>query len=237
MKLKSLFTLLSAAMLVSLLGVGTAFAAGDQATMVISNSFNAGMTFTLDGTAYTIAPGSGLVITVPAGKHTYAGNIPGWENASGTINLPAGQTFSLMARTGRIDSIFDAKGNVLDPSSFQYGLTWMEFWQGPAGNRLPVQAPTDGTSALVFEHYLGSSLDVDSGFNYIYSVLPYGRLELIKPATPVRYTVSAALISDKAQTGVNGVIGLAPGQVSALAFGLDSGGNMTITDLPASSLQ
>lgn len=208
---------------------------GGQATIVVANNFKVPMTFRVDSSSFTIQPGNGQIVTLSAGNHTYMGAVAGWEGVNGTISLPAGQTFSILARPGRIDSGFDVNGKPNDSRSLATGLTWVEWWQGPAGNRLPVQNPGSGAGALVLENYLGTSLNVTSGLNDVYNIAPFGRVELIKIASPVIFTISAALKSP--ETSLNGAINLAPGQISVLTLNLDGNGNLYKTLVPSGQFQ
>jgi hypothetical protein len=180
------------------------------------------MTFTLDGTSYTVPASTGqLALTVAPGTHTYVGTVQGWPSASGQIDLPAGQTCFFFARFGRSDSVVDQNGKPLDTSAYQYTLVFAMFWQGPAGNRLPVQAPSAGESALVFENNIAADVTLEVGPGVQYLIPAGGRLELLKLPSPVRFSAGAAW--SNWQSGVGGVAQMAgPGQVAALALSADT---------------
>jgi hypothetical protein len=144
------------------------------------------------------------------------GAIAGWPSVSGNIALPAGQTFSIAAHIGQFGQVFDAKGNVIDQSTYPSTLVFVELMWGPAGTKLPVQNPPAGYGALVLDNNMATDVTLVLGHDFQSTLPANGRLELIMLPTQVRFTASGALSSWESTN--NGVAELAAGQVTALAL-------------------
>jgi hypothetical protein len=104
MKSKPLVWVLYIVLALSLVSVTAASAQGGQAKLTVINYVGADMTFTLDGTVYTV-PGTGAVpgggqlsLTLAPGRHTYSGQVPGADGSNGEVDLTAGQTQILGGR-------------------------------------------------------------------------------------------------------------------------------------------
>jgi len=217
MKLRSLLSILSLVVALPLLSVSTVNAQAPQATFQISNSVNTAETFTIDGHAYSVpANGGQLAFEVTPGNHQYTGAIAGYPGISGSINLPAGQTFSIAADIGQFEQVFDAKGNVIDQSTYLSTLVFVELMWGPGGTKLPVQDPPAGDGALVLDNNMASDVPLILRHDFQTTLPANGRLEFILNPTQVRYTASGALSSWESTN--NGVAQLQAGQVTALAL-------------------
>lgn len=227
MKVKGLLSMLSLVMVVSLMGVTGASAAGG-ATVAVTNLATSDMTLTLDTTAHMIHAGGGqAAISVPAGSHTYKITIAGWPDNTGKVTLADGQTLSLAARMEKTGPVFDANGKVVDQSTFS--LIWVEYVTQPTGVRLPVQAIPSGHGSLVFDNYMGVNLTVDIGGDTVFIVPVDGRLQISAVSGPYRFTASAAIAG--AEATYNGVALVQTGKYTGLGFAED----MNIAKHPSSA--
>jgi hypothetical protein len=218
MKLKSVFSILSLVVVLSLLGVGSAYAQAADVTITVSNFGAAALAFTLDGKTTTIAGRGGqMVFPVKAGTHEYKGVMQGLPEASGKVDLKAGEVFSLAAHLENTGPVFDASGENLDQTAT--ALTWISFIQEPASTRAPLQPIPSGYGAIVFDNYLGAELMVDLGGDSVWHVPVQGRMQFDLPAGPYRVTASAAL-QNIGETN-NLIATVATGKYTGLGFNKD----------------
>jgi len=220
MKGKSLWLVVCIVLLLSLVTSAAAWAQAGQATLVIINFVGTPMTFTLDGTAYTVsgtdtAPDGGqLTLTLAPGKHTYSAHTPGSEGTNGDMELAAGQTQVLGARLQRLAAVVSPTGIVLEEPRdllvlFEASLT------PPAPAPAPVMAPLQpvpaGEGALVLVNYIGEELKIDIQ-GVVYTVPADNRLQVNLPPGQVSYSASAGL------SGINGTALVKAGEYSGLSF-------------------
>jgi hypothetical protein len=216
MKLSKVLPILILVLALPLLSVGAANAQNQQpATIMVSNSTNAALTLVIDGNSYTVGANGGQVaFAVTPGTHQYTATVAGSPSVSGSIDLAATQTFSIAAHIGQFGQVFDANGNEIDQSTYPSMVVFVEQTWGPGGTKLPVQNPTNGLGAVVFDNTMNSDVPMVLGHDFQVTLPANGRLELILPATQVRYTASGNLSSW--QSTNNGVANLLAGQVTGL---------------------
>jgi hypothetical protein len=232
MKLKSAFSILSSLMLVSLVGVMGASAAG-QATVVVSNVATSDMGFSWDGTNHNVPANSQIVLEVPTGNHTFKAAVQGWPDTSGKIDLAFGQTFSLANHLEKTGPVFDANGTVIN--QVEYAGAWIEFIQNDT-TRLAAQPVPAGYGGLVFENYIGTQLTVNLGGDTTWTVPVQGRVQFDLPAGEYRYTVSGT--QDGFSAGYNAIARVSAGQYTGLGFDRDLSQNesrVTKTQYPGTS--
>jgi hypothetical protein len=220
MKPKPLIWVLYIVLALSLVSVTAASAQGGQAKLIIINYVGADMTFTLDGTVYTVpgtgaVPGGGqLTLTLAPGRHTYSGQVPGADGSNGEVDLTAGQTQILGARLEQAGAVISPAGIVLQKPRevlvfFEASLT------PPAPTATPQPAPLQalpaGQGALVFVNYIGEDLIVNI-HDVQYTVPADSRLQINLPPGEVNYTASTS------RSSLNGSAQVTAGVYTGLGF-------------------
>ena len=199
MKSKSLIWALCFVLTLSLIGVAATSAQDGQATLIIINFVGGEMTFTLDGTLYsvpgvdTVPDGGQLTLALSPGRHKYSGHVPGGDGANGEAELVAGQTHVLGARLERSDPVLSPAGIVLEAPRdtlvfFEASLTPSA--PPPEPQPAPLQQLPAEQGALVFVNYIGEALMLDIGGD-LYSVPANDRLQVNLPPGEVSYSASA----------------------------------------------
>jgi hypothetical protein len=206
-----------------LIGTAAVSAQGGQAKLVIINFVGTEMTFTLDGTPYSVpgtdmAPEGGqLTLALSPGRHTYSAHTPGSEGTNGEVELAAGETQVLGARTERTGPIVSPAGIVLEVPRdklvlFEASLTLPSPPALPAQPQpQPLQPLPAGLGALVFVNYIGEDLVVNIQ-NTLYTVPANGRLQINLPPGEVGYSAGAGL------SGMNGTAQVRAGTYTGLGF-------------------
>ncbi len=220
MKPKLLVWALYIVLVLCLVSVTAASAQGSEAKLILINYVGADMTFTLDGTVYTVpgtgtVPGGGqLTLALAPGRHTYSGQVPGADGSNGEVDLTAGQTQILGARLEQTGAVISPTGVVLqEPRDmlvfFEASLT------PPAPTAIPQPAPLQplpaGQGALVFVNYIGEDLIVNI-HDVQYTVPADSRLQINLPPGEVTYTASTS------RSSLNGSARVTAGVYTGLSF-------------------
>ena len=220
MKAKSLQWALPILLILSLLSVAAASAQGGQAELIIINYVGEPMTFTLDGTQYTVpgtnsSPGGGRsTFTLAPGQHNYSAQVPGAGGTNGEVVLSAGQTKVLGARLEQTGPVLSPSGTVLEKPGEQLVLFEASLTPSapaPTPTLPPLQPLPSGEGALVLVNYIGGTLTVNIN-NQLYTVPADGRLQVNLPPGEVTYSANAGL------SGTNGSVQIVAGQYTGLGF-------------------
>jgi hypothetical protein len=203
-----------------LVGVAATSAQNGGGGLVIINFVGGEMTFTLDGTPYTlpgtdtVPEGGQLALDLTPGRHTYSAHVPGSEGANGEVELVAGERQVLGARTERSAPVVSPAGVVLEEPRdtlvfFEASLTP----PAPAPKRQPesLQPLPAGQGALVFVNYIGEALTLDIRGD-LFSVPANGRLQVNLLPGEVSYSASAGF------SGINGTAQVTAGGYTGLGF-------------------
>jgi hypothetical protein len=220
MKSKPLVWVLYIVLALSLVSVAAASAQGSEAKLIIINYVGADMTFTLDGTVYTVpgtgtVPGGGqLTLTLAPGRHTYSGQVPGADGSNGEVDLTAGQTQTLGARLEQAGAVISPAGVVLQKPRevlvfFAASLTPPAPTVTP--QPVPLQPLPAGQGALVFVNYIGEDLIVNI-HNVQYTVPADSRLQINLPPGEINYTASTS------RSSLNGSVQVTAGAYTGLGF-------------------
>jgi hypothetical protein len=220
MKVKPLQWALPLLLIFSLISVAAASAQGGQTELIIVNYVGEPMTFTLDGTQYTVPgtntmPGGGRsTFTLTPGQHAYSAQVPGADGTNGEIVLSAGQTQVLGARLERTGPVLSPTGEVLEKPKdqlviFEASLTPSAPTSTP--QPAPLQPLPSGEGALVLVNYIGETLTVNLN-DQLYTVPANERLQVNLPPGQVTYSASAGF------SGTNGTAQIVAGQYSGLGF-------------------
>jgi hypothetical protein len=217
-KSRSLLWVLCTVLTLSLMGVAATSAQGGQAELIIINFVGGEMTFTLDGTPYTVPgidtvpDGGQLSLSLTPGRHTYSAHVPGSEGVNGEVDLAMGQTQVLGARLDRSGPVVAPSGIILEEP--RDVLVFFEASLAPPAPALepqpaPLQPLPTGQGALVLINYIDEALTVDISGD-LYSVPANGRLQVNLPPGEVRYSASAGLsgMNGEAQVGIGVYTGL-----------------------------
>jgi hypothetical protein len=220
MKAKSLQWALPILLILSLISVAAASAQGGQAELIIINYVGEPMTFTLDGTQYTVPgtnamPGGGRSsFTLTPGQHAYSAQVPGADGTNGEIVLSAGQTQVLGARLERTGPVLSPTGEVLEKPKDQLVIFEASLTPSaptPTPQPSPLQPLPSGEGALVLVNYIGETLTVNIN-NQLYTVPADERIQVNLPPGQVTYSASAGF------SGTNGSVQIVAGQYTGLGF-------------------
>jgi hypothetical protein len=221
MRNRILLWVFCAVLTLSLVGTAAASAQSSQAELVIINFVGREMTFTLDGTPYSVpgtdtAPKGGeLSLALTPGKHTYSAHIPGSEGTDGEVELAAGKTRMLGARIERTGPVLSRAGIVLEPPRDQLLLFEASLAPPPAPATEPQLQPLfplpAGQGALVFVNYIGEDLVLNID-DTLYTVPANERLQIDLPPGEVGYSASAGF------SGMNGTEQVKIGTYTGLGF-------------------
>ena len=203
-----------------LVGVAAVYAQGGQGSLVVVNYVGKSMSFTLDGTLYTVPAADGskpgeTTFTLAPGKHDYSGAIPGGPGASASVDLAAGQTYVLGARLDKTAARISSEGKVLEEPRdilvfFPASLTPPAAAAAP---KVALQKLPAGQGALVFDNYIGEELVLDiQGAKY--RVPADGRLQVNLAPGEYSYSASAGI------SGTSGSASVTAGQYTGLGFSL-----------------
>jgi hypothetical protein len=220
MKAKLLQWALPVLLILSLTSVAAASAQGGQAELIIINYVGEPMTFTLDGTQYTVpgtntAPDGGRsTFTLAPGQHTYSAQVPSAQGTNGEVVLSAGQTKVLGARLEQTGPVLSPSGTVLEKPTQQLVLFEASLTPSaptPTPTLPPLQPLPPGEGALVLINYIGGTLRVNIN-NQVYTVPADERLQVNLPPGEVTYSASSGL------AGTNGSVQIVAGQYTGLGF-------------------
>jgi hypothetical protein len=220
MKPKPLVWVLYIVLALSLVSVTAASAQGSEAKLTVINYVGADMTFTLDGTVYTVPgtgtmPGGGqLTLTLAPGRHTYSGQVPGADGSNGEVDLTAGQTQILGARLEQAGAVISPTGVVLQKPRevlvfFAASLTPPAPTATP--QPIPLQPLPAGQGALVFVNYIGEDLIVNI-HNVQYTVPADSQVQINLLPGEVTYTASTS------RSSLNGSAQVTAGVYTGLGF-------------------
>jgi hypothetical protein len=183
------------------------------------------MTFTLDGTQYTVPgaaampDGGRLTLNLSPGRHTYSAQVPDAEGINGEIVLSEGGTRVLGARLERTGPVVSPTDIVLEEPRDQlvfFEASLMPPAPTPASQPEPLQPLPPGQGALVFLNYIGEAVKVDIDGN-VYTIPANGRSQINLPPGQVSFSASAGL------SGTNGTAQVVVGEYTGLGLTRDIG--------------
>jgi hypothetical protein len=225
MKYRLLLCAISVLLILPVVAVAAASAQDGQANLIIINYVGREMTFTLDGTQYTVPgasagqDGGRLSLNLPPGRHTYSAQVPDAEGTNGEVVLSAGQTQILGARLERTGPVVSSSGIVLEKPRdqlviFEASLTPPA--PTPEASPVPLQPLPPGQGALVFVNYIGEAVKVDIN-GKLYTVPADERLQINLPPGQVSFSANAGL------SGTNGTAQVVAGEYTGLGLSREIG--------------
>ncbi len=195
----------------------------DGQNFIFVNYIGQEMFFDLDDQTYTIPgtdaipEGGQLVLTLPAGEHKYAANVPGVGGSAGEFLIEPGVVFARAARIEQTNPVVEDGILIEKPQDYVYVFDFDPFATAEpvevVDNWLPsVAAPDQGS--LVWINYTPDELTVDLN-GTLYAVAPPqgdipGRLQIDVAPGEYAYTASIPYGS------INGKISAVGGQVVGL---------------------